>query len=120
MSLTFSKLIFSMVSLNSGKSNSIEQVTNSASLSVASNSVFSFRMSCFRLITNAHTKFKLNPTSFKDAPQKCHITYTVLLLARTTFSPKVARNVDFECKQILRTPYFTYILLVCNHKSYLG
>lgn len=60
--LTFSKLTSSIVSLNNGKSNSTEKVANSASLNVASNSVFSFRMSCFRLITYAQIKFKLNLT----------------------------------------------------------
>lgn len=57
--LTFSKLISSMVSLNNGKSNSTEQVANSASLNVASNLVFSNRMSCFRLIRYAQIKFNL-------------------------------------------------------------
>lgn len=57
--LTFSKLISSMVSLNNGKSNSTEQVANSASLNVASNLVFSIRMSCFRLIRYAQINFKL-------------------------------------------------------------
>lgn len=57
--LTFSKLISSMVSLNNGRSNSAEQVANSASLNNASNSVFSFWMSCFRLVRYAQRKFKL-------------------------------------------------------------
>ena len=57
--LTFSKLISSMVFLNNGRSNSAEQVANSASLNNASNSVFSFWMSCFRLVRYAQRKFKL-------------------------------------------------------------
>lgn len=109
--LTFSKLISSTVSLNNGKNNSTEQDANSASLNVASRSVFSFRMSCFRLIRYAQIKFKLN-LSHKLVTLFMQIWHSITKYYRSTnCSPKYNSKLSLKMYEIFPIlPYFLYFI----------